>query len=115
MVTAKEDLRDIKTARRDMKVFNFEVTDEEGGCIRICAFDDVADKFYAIIQKGSVSSLFIKHLKLVLLLTQSTLFSSFVTSRFVFMIFTYIRDLLSLVPIFHTVKLVVTEYLRSES
>lgn len=54
IVTAKEDLRNIKTARRDMKVFNFELTDEEGGCIRIAAFDDVADKFYAIIQKGSM-------------------------------------------------------------
>lgn len=53
-MTAKEDLREVKTARRDMKVFNFELTDEEGGCIRIAAFDDVADKFYAIIQKGLV-------------------------------------------------------------
>lgn len=54
VVTAKEDLRNIRTARRDMKVFNFELTDEEGGCIRIAAFDDVAEKFYSIIQKGSV-------------------------------------------------------------
>ncbi|KAM3724830.1 putative replication factor Asubunit [Dirofilaria immitis] len=52
VVTAKEDLRNIRTARRDMKVFNFELTDEEGGCIRIAAFDDVAEKFYSIIQKG---------------------------------------------------------------
>ncbi|MFH4975641.1 hypothetical protein AB6A40_002350 [Gnathostoma spinigerum] len=52
--TAKEDLRDIKTARREMKVFNFELTDEHGSCIRIAAFDDVADRFYAIIQKGSM-------------------------------------------------------------
>ncbi|VDK71135.1 unnamed protein product [Litomosoides sigmodontis] len=54
VVTAKEDLRNIRTARRDMKVFNFELTDEEGGCIRIAAFDDVAEKFYSIIQKGSM-------------------------------------------------------------
>lgn len=40
-----------------MKVFNFELTDEEGGCIRIAAFDDVADKFYSIIQKGLVQLL----------------------------------------------------------
>ncbi|CAG9540713.1 unnamed protein product [Cercopithifilaria johnstoni] len=54
VVTAKEDLRNIRTARRDMKVFNFELTDEEGGCIRIAAFDDVAEKFYSIVQKGSM-------------------------------------------------------------
>uniref|UniRef100_A0A0R3RIM8 Replication protein A subunit n=1 Tax=Elaeophora elaphi TaxID=1147741 RepID=A0A0R3RIM8_9BILA len=54
VVTAKEDLRNIRTARRDMKVFNFELTDEEGGCIRIAAFDDVAEKFYSVIQKGSM-------------------------------------------------------------
>lgn len=54
VVSAKEDLRDVKTARGELKVFNFEVTDEEGGCIRIAAFGDTADKFYAIVQKGSV-------------------------------------------------------------
>ncbi|VDN04151.1 unnamed protein product [Thelazia callipaeda] len=54
VVTAKEDLRNIRTARRDMKVFNFELTDEEGACIRIAAFDDMAEKFYSIIQKGSM-------------------------------------------------------------
>uniref|UniRef100_A0A915Q761 Replication protein A subunit n=1 Tax=Setaria digitata TaxID=48799 RepID=A0A915Q761_9BILA len=54
VVTAKEELRNIRTARRDMKVFNFELTDEEGGCIRIAAFDDVAEKFYSIVQKGSM-------------------------------------------------------------
>ncbi|EJW86244.1 hypothetical protein WUBG_02846 [Wuchereria bancrofti] len=54
VVTAKEDLRNIRTVRRDMKVFNFELTDEEGGCIRIAAFDDVAEEFYSIIQKGSM-------------------------------------------------------------
>uniref|UniRef100_A0A915C2S8 Replication protein A subunit n=3 Tax=Parascaris univalens TaxID=6257 RepID=A0A915C2S8_PARUN len=54
IVTAKEDLRDVKTARGELKVFNFEVTDEEGGCIRIAAFGDTADKFYAIVQKGSM-------------------------------------------------------------
>lgn len=64
-MTAKEDLRNVRTARRDMKVFNFELTDEEGGCIRIAAFDDVAEKFYSIIQKGSVR-LFIYLIQIVI-------------------------------------------------
>ncbi|VDK37177.1 unnamed protein product, partial [Gongylonema pulchrum] len=53
MVTAKEEMRTFKTARKETRVFNFEITDEEGGCIRIAAFDDVADKFFSIIQKGA--------------------------------------------------------------
>uniref|UniRef100_A0A183V0M0 Replication protein A subunit n=1 Tax=Toxocara canis TaxID=6265 RepID=A0A183V0M0_TOXCA len=52
IVTAKEDLKDIRTARGELKVFNFELTDEEGGCIRIAAFAETAEKFYAIVQKG---------------------------------------------------------------
>ena len=56
-MTGKEDMREIKTAQRgDMKVFNFELTDDQGGCIRIAAFNDVAEKFYAVVQKGSVCS-----------------------------------------------------------
>lgn len=54
VVSAKEDLREFKTARRDMKVFNFELTDDEGSCIRIAAFDDLAEKFYALVQKSMV-------------------------------------------------------------
>lgn len=55
VVTAKEEMREIKTAQRgDMKVFNFEITDEQGGCIRLACFNEVAEKFYAIIQKDSM-------------------------------------------------------------
>ncbi|VDK45473.1 unnamed protein product [Anisakis simplex] len=55
VVTAKEELRVIRTAQRgELKVFNFEITDEEGGCIRVAAFAEMAEKFYAMIQKGSM-------------------------------------------------------------
>lgn len=55
MVTAKEEMRELRTAARgEMKVFNFELTDDQGGCIRVAAFNDVAEKYYAVIQRGSV-------------------------------------------------------------
>uniref|UniRef100_A0A158Q667 Replication protein A 70 kDa DNA-binding subunit n=1 Tax=Dracunculus medinensis TaxID=318479 RepID=A0A158Q667_DRAME len=52
VVSVKEDLRELKTARGDMRVFNFEITDKDGGCIRVAAFNEIADKYYSIIQKG---------------------------------------------------------------
>uniref|UniRef100_A0A0N5ARY3 Replication protein A subunit n=1 Tax=Syphacia muris TaxID=451379 RepID=A0A0N5ARY3_9BILA len=53
IVTAKEDMREIRTAARgEMKVFNFELTDDQGGCIRIAAFNETAEKYYAVVQKG---------------------------------------------------------------
>lgn len=54
VVSVKEDLRELKTARGDMRVFNFEITDKDGGCIRVAAFNEIADKYYSIIQKGVV-------------------------------------------------------------
>ncbi len=54
LVTAKDELKDIKTSRGDMKVFNFELTDQNGDQIRVAAFGKQAEMFAPIIQMQQV-------------------------------------------------------------
>ena len=52
-VTGKDD--EIRTVKNGaMKVFNFELTDDQGKCIRIVAFNSEAEKYYAIVQDNMV-------------------------------------------------------------
>ncbi|CAI4225242.1 unnamed protein product [Auanema sp. JU1783] len=48
--TNKEELRDIKTRNGEMKVFNFDLTDKDGDCIRLAGFGDSAVRAYNVIQ-----------------------------------------------------------------
>ena len=53
-VSVKGDLRRYSNARGEGKVFSFDLVDAAGGEIKATAFTDACDKFYDLIQKGSV-------------------------------------------------------------
>lgn len=53
-VTHKEALKNIKTRFGESKVFNFVITDEAGDSIRLTAFADTADRYYATVQTDFV-------------------------------------------------------------
>jgi hypothetical protein len=49
VVSGKEEMREIKTARGAMKVFSFVVTDQNGDSIKISAFGTEAEKFSPLV------------------------------------------------------------------
>jgi len=69
-VTAKDDLKEIKTARGDMKVVNFELTDQSGDQIRVAAFGKQAEMFAPIIQMQQVIFKFVIRLAIVAIVFQ---------------------------------------------
>uniref|UniRef100_A0A914UIP5 Replication protein A 70 kDa DNA-binding subunit n=1 Tax=Plectus sambesii TaxID=2011161 RepID=A0A914UIP5_9BILA len=54
MVTSKEEIRTIRTARGDTKAFHFEMVDQEGMDVRVSAWDNLADKFHSVVAKGQM-------------------------------------------------------------
>lgn len=53
-VTAKSDIRTWSNAKGNGKLFNVDLLDAEGGQIRASAFNDAAEKFFALMNIGSV-------------------------------------------------------------
>uniref|UniRef100_UPI001CB88CD4 replication protein A 70 kDa DNA-binding subunit A-like n=1 Tax=Erigeron canadensis TaxID=72917 RepID=UPI001CB88CD4 len=53
-VTAKSELRRYHNAKREGKVFSFDLLDSDGGEIKTTCFNDVADQFYEQIDVGKV-------------------------------------------------------------
>ncbi|KAI1716462.1 replication protein A OB domain-containing protein [Ditylenchus destructor] len=50
IISAKENIKDIKNARGAFRVFSFTVTDKEGYAIRVSAFGEQAEKFHPLIE-----------------------------------------------------------------
>jgi len=56
-VTMKSDVRHFQNARGEGKLFSFDLLDEHGGDIRCAGFGDAVDRWFDVVQPGSVISL----------------------------------------------------------
>ena len=56
-VTMKSDVKHFQNARGEGKLFSFDLLDEHGGDIRCAGFGDAVDRWYDVVQPGSIISL----------------------------------------------------------
>lgn len=56
-VTMKSEVKHFQNARGEGKLFSFDLLDEHGGDIRCAGFGDAVDRWYDVVQPGSIISL----------------------------------------------------------
>ena len=56
-VTMKSEVKHFQNARGEGKLFSFDLLDEHGGDIRCAGFGDAVDRWYDVVQPGSILSL----------------------------------------------------------
>ncbi|TKR60390.1 hypothetical protein L596_027645 [Steinernema carpocapsae] len=54
LASQKSNVRNVKSARGEFKVFSFTLSDKNGSDLRVSAFGDVADRLFTIIQNGDM-------------------------------------------------------------
>lgn len=50
IVTSKENIRNLRNAKGEFRVFSFVVTDQDGNAIKVTGFGEQADKFHPMLQ-----------------------------------------------------------------